>query len=416
MLAWYLRSDRNANMISLESLCAIGNQLRESLQGMVDSLPTPPQRPQELARALNLNSNLTSRVFAALRSQDPLAAMSMLPGPVPLRQMAKAAEAHGASQTHVQQARLAIDNFETIIREEFDDRAGLRSMLGAMVPESRRRSELTAKQSAFRAMETITGITSESEVMTYIAHPSSHSDELGDAVFLKGSYGYRRIRPGAPLRHLSFANKSIDIGMAAHVPTGLPGDDPEEYCLRPFCRPTSVTFNKVEAYGRVDLELEGDAIGRTSAVDLVTADYRPQQVRMDPHVREGKVRYITLVLGTPCKLVTIDWVLHESIWPGCSFDIQIYDTTAEGFVDLNSPSRHNNRFDLSERVDFLGKGVNMLRSSKIPRYVESVSYVAERMGWDASKFRTFRCQIAYPVYGSQICLVYRPAANAGTKQ
>ncbi len=54
----------------------------------------------------------------------------------------------------------------------------------------------------------------------------------------------------------------------------------------------------------------------------------------------------------------------------------------------------------------LGKGPFALRISEFPNYVEMMRYVFEKMRWEPEKFRAYRCQIAYPVYGSQIHMLF----------
>ena len=44
-----------------------------------------------------------------------------------------------------------------------------------------------------------------------------------------------------------------------------------------------------------------------------------------------------------------------------------------------------------------------------PRGIEAIlSGMAERFGWDPSRFRAYRTRIQYPVYGWQICLSFEP--------
>jgi hypothetical protein len=33
------------------------------------------------------------------------------------------------------------------------------------------------------------------------------------------------------------------------------------------------------------------------------------------------------------------------------------------------------------------------------------------LGWDAAKFRGYRCRIEYPIYGSQVTMVFEPESE-----
>jgi hypothetical protein len=402
-------------VLELESLSEVGEQLRSSLQEALDSIPNVPQRPQELARKLKLNGNLTSRLCAALRSHDPLAAMSLVPGPVPLRRLLRAASATGADQACVKRAHQAIEQFESVIREEFDDRAGLDGLLGMKVPEMRRRHELTAKQAVFRGMEAIKGISSDAASVTYLVHPSAGSAEHVDLVMVGGYFGLRRLRPGVAIQFTAElgktgsgapANGAGDAG-SEPVRESLPGDMKDAPLIREFCRPSDMTVTRENFGDLACYEVASSAIGRSSAIDVTLAEWYPRRMTRLSRPANGRIRHFDATIEQPCKLFVFDLLLHKDVWPGAAFDLSIYDTTIKGTVDPNNERRKKDEFALAETLQPVGDGIDALRSSKLPRYVELHARVMERMGWQAQDFRAMRCQVAYPVYGSQVCLRYR---------
>lgn len=50
----------------------------------------------------------------------------------------------------------------------------------------------------------------------------------------------------------------------------------------------------------------------------------------------------------------------------------------------------------------------MCRSADVPRYDEIVRHVFEELDWDPARFRGYRCRIDYPIYGSQVTMVFDP--------
>jgi hypothetical protein len=394
-------------MLDIQVLSEVGTQLRGALQGALESMPNGFQRPQEMAKTLRLNKNLTSRVCAAIRSQDPLATMSLVPGPVPLRQLLRAASANGADKSRVTIAHEAIEQFEAVIRDEFDDRAGLDAVLGTMVPETRRRHELAAKQAVFRGMEAIKGVSTDVAAVTFLAHPSAADPERADAVMVGGLFGLRRIRPGSSIQFT--AQQSQTLGPdSTRLP--LPGGGTDGGpLLREFCRPENLDVSRTTRGQYVRFDVGGTRIGRSSAMDIVLSEYYPRiYSRFEP--KPGRIRHFSATVEQPSKLFIFDVLVHESLWPGAAFEIHAFDTTVRGMADPNDHEQVQNEIRLVENVQTIGTGINGLRSSKLPGYVELLTHVAGRMSWNADKFRAFRCQISYPVYGSQICLFYRSGA------
>ena len=84
----------------------------------------------------------------------------------------------------------------------------------------------------------------------------------------------------------------------------------------------------------------------------------------------------------------------------------------DGVADVNDRSRDVDRLDLVETIHGLGAGTAPLRVAQIPRYVDLLRHVFERMGWDEEGFRTYRCQVEYPVYGSQVVMAFDPPDRA----
>src|SRR5688572_26194054 len=101
----------------------IGGALTESLKRVVAGLPGSPLRPQELARKLKLNKDLTSRLLRALSEQDRLVAMHLMPGPEPLRRLLRAAAKHDVPAEALGEAHRAVAEFETLLRDHLGGRA-----------------------------------------------------------------------------------------------------------------------------------------------------------------------------------------------------------------------------------------------------------------------------------------------------
>ena len=192
--------------------------LGQSLAGAARCYRTParfaPDRaPSRLDDATGIGKDVAYRILKAVRSEDPITTVHLLPGPAPLRRLLKAAAKHSVSPSMIDEARQAVDDFERFILSEAGDRGTLDLIIGGWLPEARQKGELLAKQAVFRGMSHVRGLSAEVLYKATILHPS-HDDEHVDGATIQGLKGFRRWRRDAELR---FAARRI------HPPSETPG-------------------------------------------------------------------------------------------------------------------------------------------------------------------------------------------------
>ena len=139
----------------------VGTELGASLNLVLDALAEGRRGPQVLARALGLDKVLTSRLLKAARSRDPMAVAYHAPGPEPLRRFVKAARKRDVEGAIAERAERAVADFETLIREDIGDRSALDAMISAWLPEAREVFELRRRQTAFKALSQLKGVSAE---------------------------------------------------------------------------------------------------------------------------------------------------------------------------------------------------------------------------------------------------------------
>ena len=98
--------------------------------------------------------------------------------------------------------------------------------------------------------------------------------------------------------------------------------------------------------------------------------------------------------------------MHEDLYSGQDPALRLYDASFEGVASPNDPTRDIDQIDMIESITSLGKGVRGFRSSEIGRYGELVGHVLERTGFDGSRMRGYRCRVDYPLYGSQVVMMF----------
>jgi len=386
-------------------IAAVGAALLSHIQGVVESAERAGNGPQALATSLGIDKVLASRVLKALRSRDPLTAVRLMPGPEPLRRLVRAAAKRGASQGDAAAANTAIDAFEELIRTHFGDRSLLDAMLSAWVPEARREFELRRKQAAFKAMSQLKGVQADVLGATVLLAPSKDGDHI-DVVWLNQLHGLHRVRPGVTVK---LSSRRLTKGPTARQPMTLSGTDitPQTSPLvDAFCS-SPLPHLDVRQVGETVFYLLGDEdIGGDAAVDLVFAEVNRDELNRFVPAGSSRKSYFFAEVTTPAQLLQFDLLVHEDLYPGQDPQLRLYDASFEGVANPNEPTRDIDQIDMMETVTALGKGARGFRSAEISRYGELVAHVLEQSRFDGSRMRGYRCRIDYPLYGSQIMLLF----------
>lgn len=386
-------------------IAAVGTALLQHFQGVVEGVERAGSGPQALANALAIDKVLASRVLKALRSQDPLTAVRLMPGPEPLRRLVRAASKRGASQGDTAAANSAIDAFEELIRTHFGDRSLLDAMLSAWVPEARREFELRRKQAAFKAMSQLKGSQADVLGATVLLAPSADGEHI-DVVWLNQLHGLHRVRPGVTVK---LSSRRLTKGPTDRQPftlAGLPLTHETSPLVEPFCS-SPLPHLDVRQVGETVFYLLGEEdLGGDSAVDLVFAEVNRDE--LNRYIPRGTTRksYFFAEVTTPAQLLQFDLLVHEDLYRGQDPQLRLYDASFEGVANPNDPTRDIDQIDMVESISALGKGTRGFRSTEISRYGELVSHVLDQARFDGSKMRGYRVRIDYPLYGSQVMMLF----------
>jgi len=338
--------------------------------------------------------------MSALSSDEPLAVMYALPGPVPLRLFLTAAADHGTSTSSIDLARRSVDEFDALLSEYFEDRSELDALLGTSIRDARRRSEAAAKQAMFRGAVGIKGVSCEAACVGFMIHPSPTQSGWCDTLMVGGMIGLRRLRPGVNIEYTS------DLAESDHVRAPLGRTPDGDSLLREFCSPQRLPIESIVESRRVRYRLTGDAVGLRSAINLMLAEYYPANHPLQPVLDRPRVRYVYATIEQPVRRLVLDAFIHRDVWPKTTPSLAIFDTVLQGLADPVDPGQAARRLDLAESVEQIGTGISCARHKSLPRYTEALMSVAAGLGWDHKAFRTFRCEILYPVYGSQVCILF----------
>lgn len=385
-------------------IVAIGAALTKTLEGLLSAVARTGSGPVALAAALGLDKVLASRVLKALRAADPIAALFFMPGPEPLRAFVRAAARRGAPKALTDEAAFAIDRFEWLIQRQVGDRSLLDSILSAWIPEARQEFELRRKQAAFKAMSQLKGAQADTIFATCLLAPSRDAALL-DVIWVHGLTGLHRVRPGVSVKVASRrmsaepnARRPMDLDLREIDGTAAPLVP--EFCSRPT---PPVQVRRVQ--DALFYTLGGDGFGVASAVDIYFAEVNLAEMKRDPAgVTSGW--YFFAETSVPSKALQFDLLVHEDVFSGQDPTLRLHDTVLEGVADVYDARRDLDRLDMLESITPLGRGLSQVRSARGAAYGPLMRTVCERMAYDAAAFRGYRCAIDYPVYGSQVSMLF----------
>jgi len=371
--------------------------MTRALRATIASSPLAGLGPIEVARILGMDKTSTSRLMSALRATDPLVALSLLPGVVPLRQFIVAARKHGAGARATEAAERRLRAFDHELQRVFGNRTRLDAVIADALPEARRRHEVTARQAVFRGMAMIKGVSIDLESFTWVVHPSRRDRRRVDILFLAGFVGVHRLRPTARFRvGGSHARKSPET---------------RARLLRQFCRPAALSVVTSSEKDFTFYEIATRSVRRDAAADVFLTELMPHAGLVKEPPRVAGEWSVGDALMYPIKRLELALLVHEDAWAGCDFSLRAYDTAGRGLVQLPDPEREVDRLSLDAEVERGPVTDETLRGSSAPNYAQILRHLTAPLGWKWESasgrpvFRRFGCEIAYPLYGAQVLLV-----------
>lgn len=378
-----------------------GRQLRQAIAELIEASPGKPRRPVELCGALNVNKDLSSKVLKALRQQDPIAALRLMPGPEGLRSLIQAAARCNVDDTRLDAAREAVADFDELVRGVAGSRAHLDAIVSSWLPEAREQFELRHKQAVFTGISNLKGVAADVSLQVGMIGPGTEEGYL-DTLSVIGLVGLRRLRIGTPI-NLTSAAKGTES--KSPIETTLDGrpvtEDPAGLFLEPYCSQPMPEIVVSHCGKLVHHLLGGNSVGLQSAVDVFMAEQISNLSRLESLNPPKRRLSVSAEIELPVKTIVFDMLLHRDIWPNCDVELAVYDSSFIGDVDPNLPENDIRRMHQIESMQSLGTGVSHFRIAEVPHYVDILRDVCNKRGWNPDAFRCYRCHSQYPVYGSQ---------------
>lgn len=369
------------------------------------------RRAADLERWLEIKTKLAWQVWNVVHAENPLAAWQHLPGPAGIEIVLRAAASRGVPAKSLASVRAAFAALDQITQEHADSRESLATMLSHTGGDAAERVDEEFRELAYRGASAIWGVQARVQVTISIMHPGRSEDRV-DVVSLRGLVDLRRLRPNIPwvVSRIGTTIPKKDHGdryaePLAGVKPGLPP------LLAEFCSAPKGAFRLLPvSETRADIELLPGPIGKTGAVTVFAGEvYR----NLDRYrCQRQPLGQIAPVVFTPTELYLHDVFVHPGAEPLLPFRVKTYgDPRGEGFENLVE----RNRIPVAAQLRDCGTGPSAAHLATVPRYVELIESIHNRLGWDVANARLHRLLIRYPVVPSVVLLEFDlPERPSGT--
>lgn len=391
-----------------------GEDLLNSLSGVLNPIPDASKGPQRLATALGVDKVLASRVLKALRADDALCAIHRMPGPEPLRKLIRAIEGLGGGENGTSEAKSAIDRYDHLINVEIGDRSALDAVLSAWVPEARRDFEIRRKQAAYRAMSQLIGSTVETLAETAFITPAADGEHI-DLIWVKRLVRLHRLRPRARVRLSSWRIVENPSERRPLNIEGKPIEGLNSSLVPEHSTPDLQPLIAVQRGEVIHYQLDDSAFGPDQAVDLCTVEVNRAEISRYVDPTRRRLAWFSSEVAIPARRQQFDLFIHPELFGGAAPRLKLYDTALTGLVDINDPMADSAELDLGETVQEIGRGIDRARTSDVPGYHTMLLDITNRLQITATDLIGYRCTIDFPLYGCQTTLTFPTVGRPTTE-
>jgi hypothetical protein len=377
--------------------------LRGQLIELYAATNLDPGQPQEVARRLGLNKNLTWKVSKIINAADGLSAIPHVPGASGMEILLTGLESAGAPRRNLDAVHQALERFDQVVERHAGDRAQLDLMLDSMGLGANGAPLLASRQLAFQGNSGLWGVQARTRITTAFLVPNATDASLLDSALVGGFVGFRRLRPAAhwPLFRFMSYKHAGGAGWADSVefPSAHEPHDPPRL-LRRFCSasmPEIVTRVNGPA---TEYLLPAGPVGNLGAFDCFFGEI----VRGAPRYRTESDPYweFTSTITLPIETLVFDLIVHESVELSPP-EVRVYGRPMGGPYD---PARidETSALPLAETCVELAGRPPAVATPLVPRYSDLVHAVMKDLGHGPSAFRGLRLLLRWPPMTSTVVL------------
>jgi len=354
-------------------------------------------RPTDISRRLGVSRVMVSRLIGAIRKPDPCESLTRIPGPETLRSIIRAAEDAGVPAQHAADAMDAVDAFDALIRDQYGTRTALNAAMSSANPDTREKFEQSSRYQVFKGMSQILGVQSNIWLTCMMLTPSKNDPHAIDISTIHGTSGLRRLRSDMPIHFI--------YGIPPKYKDSRQSPQRKDIDVSAFMNHTPAPLTATEENGQIINTFAPDVGGKDDLYDMFAEVYIPSG--SGRYAAPGRTRRGTSVIpDIPVVTLVSDVIIHADIFEGIDPELSVYNTMARGGADIEDPQRNVDLASTNDRIEAIGRGIEPLAITELPKYPDMVRYLCEKNGYTPEEFRTHRLRVHYPVYGFQYVIAY----------
>lgn len=316
----------------------------------------------------------------------------------------------------------SVAGFERLIDEFPGGRSGLDASLSGLDDRVHQRNIRGAAQAIHKSMASLLGYQADAMLASILIQPSAEPGRL-DEVLVLGKYGVRRLRASSPITVFGRRGEpDEDRGDSPRVESldgQLSPENGNAYLLTDFCsRPLPpLSLFRTERAHLYTLSEHVPAVNTPVSLVagiMVRSAGRTHRTDSTVHHWESQVPRM------PCRVLVNDVFVRDDVFTGSQPVVtSTLHSIASGPQRPDAPAFHLDNVDVRPSVTSLGMGLAGIGTRDVPRYTELMGSVFQRVGWDASRFRGYRCRVQYPVPLVSVTFWFEiplaPAGSAGAQ-
>jgi hypothetical protein len=365
------------------------------------------RKPADLQKSFKLDWTLSWQLFqiAGTRGGEggAISRGANVPSRTSLKKFLEAAKNQGIEAAKVDRVWTDYERFEKLVDLHAGDRNSFNSMVSAAgsIDEEWEATNAQHVRNAYRSMSHITGMQARAKVMCGIYNASPDKADCWDVNMLVGYVGLRMLRTVPTVQVFRMRVIESDRRNVVHrEPLGL-SDAGNGYLLEEFATSPLPSFKMKELdAGWLVSELENPDVGNLGACTMpfgVVYRHLPVLGNLQP---PNKVERSDVVIDKPVEVIISDVMFKPEIMQGLK-------PTPEVFLGNNHADSQSLPGDLipvlgNHRIEFLGKGPEVLATPDVPNYPEMARAAGAKLGWDLSEHEVWRIRIEYPVYQATV--------------
>lgn len=379
-----------------EHLTVAFQQVRKSLDSVLSAAAVDASEPQEMARRLGVNRNLTWKLSKVLGGNDLYQSLQHLPGTEGIEILLRAARKAGVGSELLDGVRDAQRDFDRVVEIHTGDRATLDLILDSMGGAGSGERLEHSRKLSFRGNSGVWGIQARVRCTTSFVAPNRENPDLLDLGLIGGLVDVRRLRANIrwPLFRPSLYNDDGTPVASAPGEEAIDpayADSPGPKLLGEFCSPNMPDVRASKTRRGWVYELMGGPIGNTGAFSCFFGTIS-RGVASRWRTDTDAFAELGSQASMPTEMMQFDVIAHRDLEFLMSPKLHYV-----GHVHGNEPGDiETHTIPVQETPAELSGVPPVMGTSLIPRYDELIAYAMKQLGWDMRDFRALRLTIKYP--------------------